>query len=151
MAIEITSFLFLELKKDSFMGTRSVSHIISLDEGHSRPVWEWVQNDNLGSRSSKSAWVPAMPETILEDGLLMLIADGLGEPSLAATADGLRARDGSVVDLNLNPLDPAFRQRIGEALADYVVTILTLPGSHVPILLKDFGHLGVEMRVAAAH
>jgi hypothetical protein len=151
MAIEITTFLFLELKEDSFLGTRSVSHIIRLDEGHSRPVWEWVQNDNVSNRSSKSSWVPAMPETILEDGLLMLIADGLGEPSLAATADGLRARDGSVVDLNVNPVDPTIRQNIGEALNGYVVTILNLPGSHIPKLLKDFGPLGVEMRVATTH
>ena len=76
MAINITAYVMLE--KDSsaeFIGGRNVTHIIQLDEGHNRPVWQWVK---FGSkRLPKTGLVPNSPQTILVDGLHML-AEHLG-------------------------------------------------------------------------
>lgn len=76
MAIDITAYLMLE--KDSsaeFIGGRNITHILQLDEGHDRPVWQWVK---FGSkRLPKTSLVPNSPQSILVDGLHML-AEHLG-------------------------------------------------------------------------
>lgn len=80
MATEITGYLMLErTEMTTLSSNRTIDYIVSLDEGHDRPVWQWVKNPISGS---KSAWVPEKPDFILIDGLLMIIADGLQEPSL---------------------------------------------------------------------
>jgi hypothetical protein len=96
-----------------------IRYMLKLDEGHDRPVWVWVQNsDQDVDPKNISPLVPEMPETILEDGLLLLIAEGLKDEGLRASLNNRRSGKNRLYDLNL-PTDGDFgsiRAGIPEAL-----------------------------------
>ena len=116
--------------------------LIILDEGHSRPSWSFA---NMG-RASRS-WVPEAPETMLLDGLLMLVTDYLKVPSLVAQIDNQVRNSKNLVDLNRNPISSAVRSSIRPALADYTVLVVCLEGSFIPGLVGQLGDLGVSYKV----
>lgn len=89
MAIDITAYLMLE--KDSsadFISGRNFTHILQLDEGHDRPVWEWVKFDS--KRLPKAGLVPNSPQSILLDGLGLLSAHLGGEVTVESGLPGFR-------------------------------------------------------------
>ncbi len=145
MAVEITGYLMLEKESMATLASnRSISYIISLDEGHDRPVWQWVETP---VRGKKSAWVPEKPDTILLDGLLMLITDGLTNPNLKSQIDSIRRSSNSLVDLNTNHLGINLRPAIGEALEGFKVCVVALPGSSLLSLTEDLSRLGLDYRL----
>lgn len=88
------------LEKDSladFISGRNVTHILQLDEGHDRPVWEWVKFDS--KRLPKAGLVPNSPQSILLDGLRLLSAHLGSEVTVESGLPGFRvsvvAFDGS--------------------------------------------------------
>lgn len=75
MATDITGYLLLE--KDSspdFIGGRDITHIVQLDEGHDRPVWQWVKLNS--ERLPRQANVPSGVDDILLEGIRFLAAKG---------------------------------------------------------------------------
>jgi hypothetical protein len=145
---EITSYIMLETKNDSFLPGRQVDLVIRLDEGHDRPFWQWVTLDGRSAVAQHSVWIPQKPETILQDALIMLIADGLQDESLLAIVDGLRNSTTGVVDLNFNPADRDLHAGVSDALAGHIVNLVLLPGSS---LAKDADEilktLGTQFRI----
>lgn len=148
MSKEITGFLILENKNtDSFIPTNDVQFILGLNEGHDRPVWEWMLNGSKRAVGRSSALVPEKPETVLVDGLMLLIADGLKDPSLTAKIDQYRSSATSLIDLNLNTVLVDLRAGVASALEGYIVNIVILPGSHLRNNISEFSKLGIEHRV----
>ncbi len=145
MAVEITGYLMLEKEStETLSSNRIVSYIISLDEGHDRPVWQWVKTP---VRAKKSAWVPEMPGTILLDGLLMIITDGLEDPNLKSQIDPIRRGSSALVDLNSNHLGADLRPFISEALSGYKVCVVALPGSSLLKLSDELQTIGLKYRL----
>ena len=145
MAVEITGYLMLEEENvRSLLSNRTINYIISLDEGHDRPVWEWVKTP---VRGKKSAWVPEKPDTILLDGLLMMIADGLENPRLKPTIDTIRTGSNSLVDLNANLVGAALRANSLDVLKDFKICVVALPGSSLLALSQHLDGLGLESRL----
>lgn len=141
MSVEITGYIILSVEpSEAFVPSRTIDYIISLDEGHSRPVWQWVKSPHSGK---KSAWVPESPNTILADGLLMLISDGLRDVTLRAEIDAMRKSSSALVDLNAMKLKQQFRQSIRAQLAGYVVNIAAWPNSSLLNLKTELANLGV--------
>lgn len=148
MAKEITGFLILEkTNPESFIPTNDVQFILGLNEGHDRPLWEWMLNGAKGDATKVSSIVPEKPETILLDGLLLLIADGLKDPSLLAMIDQYRSGSSALIDLNLFEVTDELRSGLASALEGYLVNIVILPGSHLKNNVSDFSKLGIEHRV----
>jgi hypothetical protein len=132
---EITALLLAE--KISPKGTsldQNIHYILKLDEGHDRPVWIWVHNaDQEVDAKRISPLVPEMPETILQDGLLLLIAEGLGDEGLRAALNSRRYGPSRLYDLNL-PDDgdfSALREGIPEAMAWLKLRLVRLPGCSI--------------------
>lgn len=148
MAKEITGFLILEKNNtESFIPTNDVQCILGLNEGHDRPVWQWMLNGSKRNVGRDSALVPEKPDTILMDGLLLLIADGLQDPSLIAKIDQYRSSATSLIDLNLNAVVGDLRSGVANALEGYIVNIVLLPGSHLSNNVLEFSKLGIAHRV----
>ncbi len=135
MATEITALLIVD-KNDS-RGTipdQNLHYILKLDEGHDRPVWIWVHNsDRDGEPGKLSPLVPEAPETMLEDGLLLLIAEGLEDEGLRAALNGRRNGPNRLYDLNLpNGGDFAsLRAGISESITPLTVRLVRLPGCSI--------------------
>lgn len=135
MATEITALLIVD-KNDS-RGTlpdRNLHYILKLDEGHDRPVWIWVHNSDRDSEARKlSPLVPEAPETMLEDGLLLLIAEGLEDEGLRAALNVRRNGPTRLYDLNLpNGGDFAsLRAGIAESIAPLTVRLVRFPGCSI--------------------
>ena len=132
MATDITALLVVD-KNDSrgTLPSQNLHYILKLDEGHDRPVWIWVHNsDRDGEARRLSSLVPEAPETVLEDGLLLLIAEGLEEEGLRAALNGRRNGPNRLYDLNLpNGGDFAnLRDGISESIAPLTVRLVRLPG-----------------------
>lgn len=145
MAIEITGYLMLEREDaKSLSPNRVIEHIISLDEGHDRPVWQWVKSPAAGK---KSAWVPENPETILLDGLLMLICDGLQNPFLKAQIDPLRGGSNSLVDLNVNRLEIDNGSELKNLLQGNRICVVAYPDSSLLGLSEKLSRAGVGHRL----
>ena len=148
MAKEITGFLILEkTNPESFIPKNDVQFILGLNEGHDRPVWEWMLNGANSSTHKVSSLVPEKQETILLDGLLLLIADGLKDQSLLAMINQYRSGSSSLIDLNLFDVTYELRSGLANALEGYIVNIVILPGSHLTNNISDFSRLGIEHRV----
>jgi hypothetical protein len=135
MAIDITALLLVDKNvKRSTLPEQHLDYILKLDEGHDRPVWVWVHNsDRDGESGNLSPLVPEAPETILEDGLLLLIAEGLGDEGLRAALNGRRSPQNRLYDLNL-PDGGNFanlRKGIAEAIAPLTVRLVRLPGCSI--------------------
>jgi hypothetical protein len=80
-----------------------------------------------------SPLVPEMPDTILRDGLLLLIAEGLMDEGLRATLNSRRTGHARLYDLNL-PGDGDFeslRAGIPEVLDPLTVRLVRLPGCSI--------------------
>ena len=135
MATDITAFLLVE--KNNSRGTipdQNIHYILQLDEGHDRPVWTWVKNlDEDRNPKTISPLVPEMPETMLQDGLLLMIAEGIMDEGLRATLNNRRTGQARLYDLNL-PADGDFeslRDGIPEALEALTVRLVRLPGCSI--------------------
>lgn len=135
MAIDITALLMVD-KNDS-RGTLPEQHInymLKLDEGHDRPVWVWVHNSDEDREASRlSPLVPEMPETMLEDGILLLLAEGLQDEGLRASLDNRRNGRNRLYDLHL-PSGGDFknlRAGIPEAMESLTVRLVRLPGCSI--------------------
>ncbi len=135
MATDITAFLLVE--KNNSRGTipdQNIHYILQLDEGHDRPVWTWVKNlDQDRDPKTISPLVPEMPETMLQDGLLLMIAEGVMDEGLRATLNNRRTGQARLYDLNL-PAEGDFeslRDGIPEALESLTVRLVRLPGCSV--------------------
>lgn len=126
MPTDITSFLMLEDKKtNGWGGGRSITHIVSLDEGHDRAYWQWVKHPHLSRFNASSVWIPEAPQTALRDGLLMLIADGLEDHSLQALIPYETGSFGRV-DLNRqSTLIHVPAVSISAALSDYIIHVVS--------------------------
>lgn len=145
MAVEITGYLMLEKESmETLVPNRTIEYIISLDEGHDRPVWQWVKSPSSGK---KSAWVPEKPETILLDGLLMLISDGLQDFGLKAQIDPIRRGSNALVDLNVNRLEIDPREQLANALQGHRICVVAFPGSSLIGLSKRLSEAGLEHRI----
>jgi hypothetical protein len=135
VATDITAFLLVE--KNNSRGTipdQNIHYILQLDEGHDRPVWTWVKNlDQDRDPKTISPLVPEMPETMLQDGLLLMIAEGVMDEGLRATLNNRRTGQARLYDLNL-PAEGDFeslRDGIPEALESLTVRLVRLPGCSV--------------------
>jgi hypothetical protein len=135
MATDITAFLLVD--KNNSRGTipdQNIQYILQLDEGHDRPVWTWVKNlDQDRDPKTISPLVPEMPETILQDGLLLMIAEGIMDEGLRATLNNRRTGQARLYDLNL-PAEGDFeslREGIPEALEALTVRLVRLPGCSI--------------------
>jgi hypothetical protein len=135
MATEITALLIVD-KNDS-RGTlpdKNLHYMLKLDEGHDRPVWIWVHNSDREVEPKRlSPLVPEAPETILEDGLLLLIAEGLRDEGLRAALNGRRNGPNRLYDLNL-PNEGDFgllRDGIPESIETLKVRLVRLPGCSI--------------------
>lgn len=92
MAVDITGYLLLE--KDSsgdFIGGRNISHIIQLDEGHDRSVWEWIKAGD--QKPMTKGHVPSVTDRILLEGVEFLATFGqsseiVSDAALKAALDG---------------------------------------------------------------
>jgi hypothetical protein len=135
MATDITAFLLVD--KNNSRGTipdQSIHYILQLDEGHDRPVWTWVKNlDQDRNPKTISPLVPEMPETILQDGLLLMITEGIMDEGLRATLNNRRTGQARLYDLNL-PDEGDFeslRDGLPEALEALTVRLVRLPGCSI--------------------
>jgi hypothetical protein len=147
MAIDITALLMVD-KNDS-RGTLPEQHlhyILKLDEGHDRPVWVWVHNSDRDIDPKRlSPLVPESPETMLEDGILLLLAEGLRDEGLRATLDSRRNAPNRLYDLHI-PEGGDFehlRASIPEALESLTVRLVRLPGCSIKP--EDAEALSVEV------
>jgi hypothetical protein len=137
LSTEITALLLAE--KKSTRGTlldQDIHFILKLDEGHDRPVWTWVHNvDRDGEAKRISPLVPEMPETILQDGLLLLIAEGLMDEGLRASLNSRRNGPSRLYDLNLPQAGDfdALRQGIPEGLESLKLRLVRLPGCSISL------------------
>jgi len=135
LSTEITALLLAE--KKSTGGTlrdQDIHFILKLDEGHDRPVWTWVYNANQDLETKRiSPLVPEMPETILHDGLLLLIAEGLMDEGLRASLNSRRNGPSRLYDLNLPEAGDfeALREGIPEALETLKLRLVRLPGCSI--------------------
>lgn len=79
MPVEITTYIAATPKAQESL---TVDYLLELDEGHDRPVWQWLQptGKNL---------VPSRIEQILFEGLGMLAEKVSGKP--AETAEAINA------------------------------------------------------------
>ena len=145
MAVEITGYLMLEKETmETLVPNRTIEYIISLDEGHDRPVWQWVKSPNPGK---KSAWVPEKPETVLMDGFFMLIADGLQDFGWKSKIDAIRMGSNALVDLNVNRLEIDPRGQLANALQGHKLCVVAFPGSSLIGLSKQLTESGLEHRL----
>ena len=135
MATDITALLIVD-KNDS-RGTipdQNIHYMLKLDEGHDRPVWVWVHNsDGEVEPKRLSPLVPEAPETMLEDGLLLLIAEGMRDEGLRAALNDRRNGPNRLYDLNL-PNEGDFgklRAGIPESIAPLTVRLVRLPGCSI--------------------
>jgi hypothetical protein len=135
MATDITAYLLVD--KNNSRGTipdQNIHYILQLDEGHDRPVWTWVKNlDQDRDPKTISPLVPEMPETMLQDGLLLMIAEGIMDEGLKATLNNRRTGQARLYDLNL-PAEGDFeslREGIPEALEALTVRLVRLPGCSI--------------------
>jgi hypothetical protein len=135
MATDITAFLLVD--KNNSRGTipdQNIHYILQLDEGHDRPVWTWVKNlDQDRDSNTISPLVPEMPETMLHDGLLLMIAEGLMDKGLLATLNKHRRRPGGLYDLNLSSAEgfESLRAGIPEVIEPLTVRLVRLPGCSI--------------------
>ena len=119
------------IQANGFGGGRDITHIIALDEGHDRFYWEWVKHPQMRKFGTSSVWIPEAPETALRDGLLMLIADGLGDKSLQALVPYVGGIFGRA-DLNRNEALPGgLSAEISHALVDHHIRLLTYQDSSI--------------------
>lgn len=132
MPTDITALLLVS--NNGSKGTlpdQTVDYILKLDEGHDRPVWVWVHNSETDVEPKRlSSLVPEMPETILEDGLLLLIAEGLRDEGLRAALNGRRSGPNRLYDLNLPDGGDFANLRAGipESITPIKVRLVRLPG-----------------------
>lgn len=135
MATEITAFLLVDKKNSrGTMPDQNIHYILQLDEGHSRPVWTWLKNvDQDRNPKTISPLVPEMPDTILQDGLLLMLAEGIMDEGLRATLNSRRTGQARLYDLNL-PADGDFeslRANISQAIDSLTVRLVRLPGCSI--------------------
>ena len=129
MATEITGYLmFSKSNSESFIFNRNIEFILSLDEGHDRPCWEWVKNGRLRKFSSR-AWVPERPSTILRDGLLMALAEGLKNEDAISAIGSRGAKRTGVIDLNYLPASPTAYSDLKSFFESYEIAVVAFPGS----------------------
>jgi hypothetical protein len=148
MSKEITGFLILENRNSgSFIPKNDVQFILGLNEGHDRPVWEWMLNCDTRSFGRKSTLVPEAQETVILDGLVLLIADGLQDESLLAKINQFRRSPSSLIDLNSNKVPEDFRAGVASSLDGYMVNIVILPGSLLLKNVSDLANIGIEYRI----
>jgi hypothetical protein len=135
LATEITALLLAEKKESrGTLPDQNIHFILKLDEGHDRPVWIWVYNSDSEVEAKRiSPLVPQMPETILQDGLLLLIAEGLRDEGLRAALNSRRNGPSRLYDLNLPDEGDygALRNGIREALASLNLRLVRLPGCSI--------------------
>jgi hypothetical protein len=148
MPKEITGFLILERSNPaSFISTNDIQFILGLNEGHDRPVWEWMLNGSNTNAKRASTLVPEKVETVLLDGLLLLIADGLKDQSLLAKIDEFRRGPSSLIDLNHQIVPSELREGIAGALEGFVVNVVILNESILKTSADTLSKLGIKYRV----
>ena len=149
MPKEITGYIFVSPNNENdFIFKRDVQYILSLDEGHDVPYWAWVKMPKNMSEMPGRVWVPEEPSTILTDGLLMAVAEGLGDESLMALVEGNSKATWSNLRIE-GGLDDA-RKLLGAALSGYSVNVLAFPGSSLHNLVSDAMLPGVNVTLFAA-
>ncbi len=129
--------------------SREINHIVALDEGHSRPVWQWAQAKQTKFKALNRV-VPNRPASILLDGVLMLIAGGLGSGSLASAFD-LRdeVSERALIDLENTPLATSVYDSISEELRNHNLYVVVFEGSAVIGLIEGLREKGVTVTVLA--
>jgi hypothetical protein len=126
-----------------FIANRRIDHIIELDEGHDRPCWIWVKNGRATPlRGRSGCWIPESVETMLLDGLMMIVAEGLEDQSLIAQLDDLRF--GSNVDLSRSVSPAGFRDGLAGALQDFVVNVVLFQDSTIISQVAKLGAFGID-------
>lgn len=145
MATEITGYLmFSKTTPDSFIFNRNIEYILSLDEGHDRPCWEWVKKGRT-TRFPSRAWVPEMPSTILRDGLLMALAEGIKNEVALSAIESRGAKRTGVIDLNHLPASPAAYSDLKSLSEGYEIAVVAFPGSSLLNQVELFAQQGLQI------
>lgn len=145
MATEITGYLmFSKTSPDSFIFNRNIEYILSLDEGHDRPCWEWVKKGRT-TRFPSRAWVPETPSTILRDGLLMALTEGFkNEAAIAAIKNRGTKRIG-VIDLNHLPASASVYEDFKYLFEGFEIAVMAFPGSSLLNQVEQFAQRGLRI------
>lgn len=128
-----------------FSSSQSINYIIRLDEGHSRPCWEWVKHPKNAHGRRFSALVPQMPDTMLIDALSILAADGIEDPAALEALDRVRHCRHSLVDFNLGTVPEGIHETSARALRDFKINVVRLPSSYITNA-DDLVALGLDVR-----
>lgn len=145
MATEITGYLmFSKSSSDSFILNRNIEYIVSLDEGHDRPCWEWVKKGNSKRYPSK-AWVPEMPTTVLRDGLLMALTEGFMNKSAISAIESRGAKRSDVIDLNHIPVPPTTYEDLPSFFEGFEIAVIAFPGSTLLNQVPNFVEAGLAI------
>lgn len=146
MPIDVTAFLVIEKKQlVANSGTREIVGVISLNEGHDRPVWEWIKYP--GGNGPCTRWIPSEPKTILVDGLLMFATEGLRTLELIDEVQTSSRTTRNLTDLTFGHLDvEASRGKLGKALKDFIVNVVTYNGSSARLQAEENSARGISIR-----
>lgn len=146
MSIEITGYLMIsKSSSDSFIFNRNIKYILSLDEGHDRPCWEWVKNGNPKRYSSK-AWVPEMPTTIMRDGLLMALTEGIMNKAAISAVESRGAKRIDVIDLNHVPVPATTYEDYQSFFEGFEIAVIAFPGSTLLNQVSNFIEAGLAIK-----
>jgi hypothetical protein len=146
LATEITGYLMIsKSSSDSFIFNRNIDYILSLDEGHDRPCWEWVKKVN-SKRNSSKAWVPEMPTTILRDGLLMALTEGLMDKAAISAIESRGSKRTDVVDLNHVPVPATTYEDFQSFFEGFEIAVIAFPGSTLLNQVSNFIEAGLAIK-----
>lgn len=121
MAIDITGYLLLEKGSSrEFIGGRNITHILQLDEGHDRPVWEWLKARD--AQPGTKGHVPSTVERILVEGVEYLCGLGISKPTDSGAG-------------------------IKNALEGYLLTVVIFSDSTLATQLSQLDSVGVAYKV----
>ncbi|MFM2031002.1 MAG: hypothetical protein RI927_622, partial [Actinomycetota bacterium] len=129
---------------DSFIFNRNIEYILSLDEGHDRPCWEWVKKGRT-TRFPSRAWVPEMPSTILRDGLLMALTEGIKNEAAISAIKNRGAKRIGVIDLNHLPASETGYGYLKSFFEGYEIAVVAFPGSSLLNQVEHFAQHDLEI------
>lgn len=145
MATEITGYLmFSKTSPDSLVFNRNIEYILSLDEGHDRPCWEWVKKGRT-TRFPSRAWVPEMPSTILRDGLLMALTEGIKNEAAISAIKNRGAKRIGVIDLNHLPASATVYEDFKYLFEGFEIAVMAFPGSTLLNQASTFVEAGLNI------
>jgi hypothetical protein len=91
------------------------------------------------------AWVPERPATILRDGLLMVLAEGIKNENIREAIASRQARRSVVIDLNYAPVKSETYTDFPEYFVDYDITVVAFPGSSLLTQVEEFSKAGLSI------